>query len=526
MNVNSSRTRGSFYFNSWTFHEIRSYHLPVGRPLFLSAPRSFVFVESMEPELRDLLAGVNPEALTILADNDICSVDDAKMLTNTDLVNLGIKLGSRNKILKLLVPAFSPPSTSPASPPPPPPSSAPPAPATPAPLHEERHEERVATLHLNLIAPDTPPPLQEERVAKLQYEVTKLAKQLGIKDGLLLPPNDPVRRSGADTTRLIGPHLSPFVRHLVAKEDAHEAFVKAPLEWRECPMCEFRWLDKYRKDECPKCLSKLSKMMEIRAGGAKPQWNAGPVPTFKHPPGSAMIAEHGDCTAGGLHFFKYGKCLKCGICEGVALKREHARLKVTVDDSPSKPRLYRLSDSELEQPITRREYSVFDMPSSPNTPIASHGSPPQKRQAGARLNRSHWAPAATSSHHWRQGPAATKSDRDGPVGLAFYSASLMERKPDWRQPAMRYGPSPPRSPPTPAVNSRPKSAPTYMKPKSWKAQEPLPPGTSIFELTQSSGDRHLAVTVAGRLEQYSEEIFSPKTSPTRRARIWTSPWLR
>ena len=73
------------------------------------------FDNSMDPELRDLLAGVNQEALTILADNDICSVDDAKMLTNTDLVNLGIKLGSRNKILKLLVPAFSPPSASPAS---------------------------------------------------------------------------------------------------------------------------------------------------------------------------------------------------------------------------------------------------------------------------------------------------------------------------------------------------------------------------------------------------------------------------
>jgi len=57
-----------------------------------------------EPELRNLLAGVNPEALTILADNDICSVDDAKMLTATDHLQLGIKLGSRNKILKRLVP--------------------------------------------------------------------------------------------------------------------------------------------------------------------------------------------------------------------------------------------------------------------------------------------------------------------------------------------------------------------------------------------------------------------------------------
>ena len=41
--------------------------------------------KSMDPELRDLLAGVNQDALTILADNDICSVDDAKMLSATDL---------------------------------------------------------------------------------------------------------------------------------------------------------------------------------------------------------------------------------------------------------------------------------------------------------------------------------------------------------------------------------------------------------------------------------------------------------
>ena len=87
----------------------------------------------MDPELRDLLAGGNQEAPTILADNNICSVDDAKMLSATDLDNLGIKLGSRNKILQLLAPALSSP---PASPAPLPRPSAPPAPATPAPLHD------------------------------------------------------------------------------------------------------------------------------------------------------------------------------------------------------------------------------------------------------------------------------------------------------------------------------------------------------------------------------------------------------
>ena len=91
------------------------------------------FDNSMNPELRDLLAGGNQEAPTILADNNICSVDDAKMLSATDLDNLGIKLGSRNRILTLLAPALSSPPVSPAPLPPP---SAPPAPATPAPLHD------------------------------------------------------------------------------------------------------------------------------------------------------------------------------------------------------------------------------------------------------------------------------------------------------------------------------------------------------------------------------------------------------
>jgi hypothetical protein len=92
------------------------------------------FNNSIDPELRDILAGVNQDALTILADNDICSVDDAKMLSATDLDEMGIKLGSRNRILNLLAPVLFPPP--PASPAPLPPPSAPPAPATPAPLHD------------------------------------------------------------------------------------------------------------------------------------------------------------------------------------------------------------------------------------------------------------------------------------------------------------------------------------------------------------------------------------------------------
>jgi len=50
--------------------------------------------------------------------------------------------------------------------------------------------------------------------------------------------------------------------------------------WKRCPGCYFRWLDKYSFDECPKCLSQLSKVQEqeeLYASGASanmaPLWS-------------------------------------------------------------------------------------------------------------------------------------------------------------------------------------------------------------------------------------------------------------
>ena len=54
------------------------------------------FDDSMEPELHDLLAGVNPET----GDNDICSVDDVNTRSSTDLDKLGIKVGAGYKIIE------------------------------------------------------------------------------------------------------------------------------------------------------------------------------------------------------------------------------------------------------------------------------------------------------------------------------------------------------------------------------------------------------------------------------------------
>ena len=58
------------------------------------------FDDSMEPELHDLLAGVNPETCTILGDNVICSVDDVNTRSSTDLEKLAIKVGVGYKIIE------------------------------------------------------------------------------------------------------------------------------------------------------------------------------------------------------------------------------------------------------------------------------------------------------------------------------------------------------------------------------------------------------------------------------------------
>ena len=87
---------------------------------------------------------------------------------------------------------------------------------------------------------------------------------------------------------------------------------------RTCPKCAHRWLDKYGKDECPKCLTPLS----------MPLWRlhrreCGEVSTFKEPPGSGMESESGVCSRGGAHAWRFGRCRKCGKAEGKAIEEAH-----------------------------------------------------------------------------------------------------------------------------------------------------------------------------------------------------------
>lgn len=79
---------------------------------------------------------------------------------------------------------------------------------------------------------------------------------------------------------------------------------------KKCPTCEFSWLDKYGRNECPKCLQPLG-----GAGGAARR-APGEVSTFKQNPASAMESESGSCPKGGAHLWKFGKCSKCAKSEG------------------------------------------------------------------------------------------------------------------------------------------------------------------------------------------------------------------
>ncbi|CAG9464437.1 unnamed protein product [Pedinophyceae sp. YPF-701] len=84
-----------------------------------------------------------------------------------------------------------------------------------------------------------------------------------------------------------------------------------PPEVRKtCPVCHYNWLDKYGKDECPKCLSKLS------AGGSMSRAPGDVSKYEKRAASDAMESQSGECPKGGPHHWKFGKCSKCNVGEG------------------------------------------------------------------------------------------------------------------------------------------------------------------------------------------------------------------
>ena len=95
---------------------------------------------------------------------------------------------------------------------------------------------------------------------------------------------------------------------------------------RECPLCTHRWVDKYRKDECPKCLQRLSHTRTLPEGRRR---EPGEPSTWKAPPSSSMESEYGQCPFGGRHMWRFGRCRKCGEAEGEHLAEQYARLRLS-----------------------------------------------------------------------------------------------------------------------------------------------------------------------------------------------------
>eukprot|EP01062_Namystynia_karyoxenos_P074262 TRINITY_DN71137_c0_g1_i1.p1 TRINITY_DN71137_c0_g1~~TRINITY_DN71137_c0_g1_i1.p1 ORF type:complete len:115 (+),score=26.40 TRINITY_DN71137_c0_g1_i1:60-404(+) len=93
---------------------------------------------------------------------------------------------------------------------------------------------------------------------------------------------------------------------------------------KQCPHCDYRWLDKYGKNECPKCIQPLWEDSRT----TRPMWNVktdygygsrlqpGEVSTNKRKPSDACESSSGNCKKGGAHMWKFGKCSKCGLGEG------------------------------------------------------------------------------------------------------------------------------------------------------------------------------------------------------------------
>ena len=80
---------------------------------------------------------------------------------------------------------------------------------------------------------------------------------------------------------------------------------------KKCNGCGHSWLDKYGKDECPKCLCSLS-ANSTKGGNCGNGQSAG----------SAMESQSGKCPKNddGPHNWKFGKCSHCGTGEGGANK--------------------------------------------------------------------------------------------------------------------------------------------------------------------------------------------------------------
>ncbi|CAG9461864.1 unnamed protein product [Pedinophyceae sp. YPF-701] len=80
---------------------------------------------------------------------------------------------------------------------------------------------------------------------------------------------------------------------------------------KRCPTCDYAWLDKYNKPECPKCLKPLGD-----GHGLERKLEGVDISGISKGPADARESQSGTCPKGGMHHWKYGKCNKCNTPEG------------------------------------------------------------------------------------------------------------------------------------------------------------------------------------------------------------------
>lgn len=72
-----------------------------------------------------------------------------------------------------------------------------------------------------------------------------------------------------------------------------------------------RRIDKYGKNECPKCFAPLTSNIAPAQRRAP-----GEPSTFKRAPSDACESVSGTCPHGGPHTWRFGMCTKCNKAEG------------------------------------------------------------------------------------------------------------------------------------------------------------------------------------------------------------------